>query len=156
MILYIQCIIIVLTKQIRKEVVKMEKFIRIDRVGEWRGTEHVSSMQGLGDEIYFEDGISCYAIDDIQHALESLYRYWKDTVGNRSASDFEGFQVTIFEGEYVGTGTEMEDLAECHRTLYELDAVAIMGALYDVMDDMYYEEITEEEYVTQLANLIAA
>ena len=36
----------------------MDIFIRLDRKGEWRGTDHRSSIAGLGDEFenLWEDG----------------------------------------------------------------------------------------------------
>lgn len=126
----------------------MEKFIRLDMKGHWRGKEHKSSMQGMGEETYFEDGISCFNLDDQAHALENLRWYWFE-LASVTEKDLEGMQVTIFEGEQIGYGSEMEDIATCERTLNTFEAREFMMNIEE-LHDMIDDEITEEEYEEKL------
>ena len=142
------------------------KFIRIDEKGEWRGVEHVSSLNGMGGECWceggctcgdnWEEGISCYKLDNIAEALENIRAYWVEEVG-LSIEDFKTKQITIFEGELLDTvGADWEDLATCDRTLFEFDAYDIMKAVIEKHSEYNYDEITKEEYEEFLTNLIAA
>lgn len=136
------------------------KFIRIDMKGHWRGEKHKSSVMGLGlyadvEDVSWEEGISCYRIDDISHALENLRYYWQE-VAMLDAEDFKNMQITIFEGKLLPVwGSDGEDLATCEKTLFELDAYPIMKKLYEAYDRYRWEgEITEEEYLEELKRLI--
>ena len=81
-------------KNNRKEVVNMKNlFIRVDTIGQWKDTEHMSYF-GLVEEDHSEKGISCYELTE--GAIKQLYFYWKNDVYNTSS---EGRQLTIFEGE---------------------------------------------------------
>lgn len=128
----------------------MEKFIRIDRKGEWRGTEHCSSMNGLAGEYdgaSWESGISCYSLKDKPYALNSLVEYWVKIASMDEASDYEEFQVTVFEGEKLdGMGADWEDMAECTRTVLEIDAKPFMKKLLKLYDDYVCGEIDDDEY----------
>ena len=128
----------------------MTKFIRLDIKGEWMGTEHRSSMQGLGeDAAYFEDGVSCYDLTRKGMALESLFEYWNDVAMLR-IDDYADMQITIFEGDKLDSqGSDWEDMAICTKTLVEMDAIDVMkrvSELYEMheLDDIDYDEFLEE------------
>lgn len=136
----------------------MDIFIRLDRKGEWRGTEHRSSVCGLGEEFenLWEDGISCYYLDpdDLATTVEELRSYWMDVAMLDSPEDYEDFQVTVFRGEKVGNGHDWEDLAICEETLAELEARPFMAEIiraFEMYDDL---EISEEEYSNLLIEAI--
>ncbi|MEK4951895.1 hypothetical protein NST12_16510 [Bacillus sp. FSL W8-1127] len=139
----------------------MEKFIRIDLVGHWKGREHRSSQNGLAGEwdhetkkSSWEDGISCYSLKNKSEGIENLRQYWYDIARFTTASRFEGMQVTIFEGKKIGMGSDWEDIATCEKTIAELDAVEFMGKVFEAYERFEDEEITEEEYNKHLKNLI--
>lgn len=133
------------------------KFIRIDTKGEWLGQKHRSSIAGLGkfadvEDVTWEEGISCYSLENQAEGIENLREYWFEYLGNR-LSDFEDMQVTIFEGQLVRDvngmakwGADGEDLATCEKTLAEIDAVEFMKKICEAYDKLIMEEITEEEY----------
>lgn len=126
----------------------MKKFIRLDMKGHWRGKDHVSSVCGMGDEFegMFEKGISCYCLDDQAYALDQLRRYWFD-IARVTEDDLENMQVTIFEGEKVGMGSDWEDLATCERTINEFDAKDFMLRIQDAWEEKEWGgDLTEEEY----------
>lgn len=127
----------------------MAKFIRLDVKSEWRGVGHKSSLSGLADEEedLFEDGISCYQIDgDEAEAVENLRQYWQDNA-MMGLEDYKRMQVTVFEGEGIGVGSDYEDIATCKRTIVEAEAKPFMEKVYEAYDQYEYEEeITEEEY----------
>lgn len=144
----------------------MEKFIRLDMKGHWRGTEHCSMfgdatdtvLDWNGDELVehpcgeWEPGISCYRLGcDFAYALENLRYYWVEIAGFRTAKDYADMQVTVFEGERIGEGSDGEDTAICHRTLFESDAEPFMShvlRLYEMKE--YEDELSEEEYMQKL------
>lgn len=131
----------------------MKKFIRLDMKGEWRGTEHVSSV-GVSSFVpgheQFEDGVSCYRLDNQAEALTELRDYWFETA-NITEDDLEDMQITIFEGELLDKwGSEGEDLAICKRTLKEIDAKEIMTRVNELYWDMENVNISEEEYEKEL------
>lgn len=131
----------------------MKKFIRLDVKGEWRGTEHVSSV-GVSSFVpgheQFEEGVSCYRLDDQAEALNDLREYWFETA-SITESDLENMQITIFEGELLDRwGSDGEDLAICKRTLKEIDAKEIMIKVNELYWDMECGDITEEEYEKEL------
>ena len=131
----------------------MKKFIRLDRKGEWRGTEHVSSV-GVSSFVsgheQFEGGVSCYKLDDQAEALNDLREYWFETA-SITESDLENMQITIFEGELLDRwGSDGEDLAICKRTLKEIDAKEIMIKVNELYWDMECGDITEAEYEKEL------
>lgn len=137
----------------------MKKFIRLDRVGEWRGTEHRSSFQGRADDDEFgsqwEDGISCYCLEDygIGEAIDHLRRYWMD-VAMLNELDYANMQVTVFEGMKLdGMGFDSEDMAVCTKTLVEAAAQPFMSKVYELYDFYYEEEISEIEYEQALSDL---
>lgn len=135
------------------------EFIRLDMKGHWKGIEHKSRFvvyEYEEDERYLEEGISCYSLENKEEALENLYRYWMD-VASLSSSDMQDMQITIFEGEKIGEGSDCEDLATCNKTLKEIDAVEeVFDIIYDAKEKLQglfyneeledYEEITREEY----------
>lgn len=151
----------------------LQKFIRIDEKGHWRGTEHRSSVQGLADMCvcyetecicdHWEPGISCYQIgDDIAEALENLREYWEEHkgIGLVFIDWYKDLQITIFEGELLPVkGSDWEDLATCERTLFELEAYPIMKAVIEAHEKIRtYGEPDEdevEEYKDFLRGLIA-
>lgn len=140
----------------------METFIRLDMKGHWRGVEHRSSMNGLAgewddeSENSWESGISCYSLKDAADAIENLRAYWMDIATMKNASDYRDFQVTIFEGEKVGTGSDYEDLATCEKTLVEAEAKTFMERVIEAYEMMEYDgEIDEKEYKQKLRELVA-
>ncbi|MED0708667.1 hypothetical protein P4S91_10545 [Aneurinibacillus aneurinilyticus] len=147
----------------------MEKFIRLDMKGHWRGKEHCSSFQGIAGDCWcegectcgggWEDGISCYSLKYTADAVENLRAYWMGIARNTRVSDYENMQVTIFEGERVGVGSDYEDLATCERTILEVDAVPFMKKVLDAYEAFKYpydtEEITEDEYNSILEKLVS-
>lgn len=154
----------------RKGGIKMEKFIRLDQKGHWRGTEH-RSMLADPTETYieydddgefevsggkWESGISCYHLgDDVAYAIDRLRWYWMNVAMMKDASDYAGMQVTIFEGERIGEGSDGEDTATCSRTIAEFDAEPFMEQIIKTWKQMEYdEEIDEEEYKNILEKLI--
>lgn len=141
-------------------------FIRIDQKGTWRGTEHRSCVAGSvfsTEETIWENGISCYRLDNKVEAIESLYKYWTEIAMVR-LEDFKDMQVTIFEGAHNGYGADGEDLANCTETIKEIDAYEFMRKVYEAKDKLeglyknengeYEDEITEEEYREILESLI--
>jgi hypothetical protein len=155
----------------------MEKFIRLDEKGHWRGAEHRSSIGGMAgewdDECFcdvesekctcgagtdrsWEKGISCYTLKHgVANAVENLRRYWMNVAMMKDASEYENMQVTIFAGEKLqSVGLDWEDLAICKRTITEFDAMPFMQKVIEVWEMMEYEgEIDEEEYMQKLQKL---
>jgi len=130
------------------------RFIRLDRVGHWRGQNHRSSWGGLGDEFphLFEKGVSCYVFDS-PHALESLRRYWFQTA-MIDADTLSHFQITVFEGKKLDAmGSDWEDLAIPTATLKEIPAKEIMLTVQDLWEACYCGEITEAEYFSRLREI---
>lgn len=153
----------------------MKKFIRLDVKGEWRNTEHRSMRLGIGDECFckgectcagqgWESGISCYQLDSNHDglAIEQLRRYWMEVAMLR-IEDYNDMQLTIFEGEkFHGEGTDHEDMANCIKTILEVDAQPFMKKvmeaheLYDYEYFLKYEkELTEEQYLEMLGDILA-
>ena len=125
----------------------MEKFIRVDTIGQWRDTEHRSFIGGdCYDDKMSEKGISCYNLENIVEGIENLYHYWfKFCLAD--VSSFEGSQITIFEGEHTGEyGYDKEDLATCNKTLIEIPAHDIFSKIYEAYERLNCEEINEQEY----------
>lgn len=142
------------------------RFIRLDMKGQWKGTEHRSSIAGSifsTEKTIWEDGISCYNLNDKVDAIENLYYYWT-RIAMATLDDFKNMQVTIFEGYKLDTwGADGEDLAICTETIKEIDAYEFMRKVYEAKDKLEglyenengeYEEITEEEYREILESLI--
>jgi len=141
------------------------RFIRLDMKGQWKGTEHRSSIAGSifsTEETIWEDGISCYSLNDKVDAIENLYKYWLE-IAKATLEDFKNMQVTIFEGAHNGYGADGEDLAICTETIKEIDAYQFMKKVYDAkdkLDGLYedengeYIEISKEEYNQILESLI--
>ena len=145
----------------------MAKFIRLDMKGNWKGTEHISSMQGqagecvcyeepcvCGSEESWESGISCFELDDIGHAIEELRSYWMD-IAMLDEDDYKDMQVTVFEGEKIDKGSDEEDAAICERTILETDAYEFMKKVYDTYEEHagLYEIENEDEYYEKLEKL---
>ena len=127
----------------------MMRFIRLDMKGEWRGTDHMSSV-GVssfvpGHEDY-EEGVSCYRLDDQAEALNDLREYWFETA-SITEDDLENMQITIFEGELLDRwGSDGENLAICTKTIKEIDAKEIMMKVDELYWDMDCGDIDEDEY----------
>ena len=134
----------------------MEKFIRLDQKGTWRGRDHRSSFaHDPADEenTPWESGVSCYSLKNVGLAVNKLFEYWHDVACMRDVADYEGWQVTIFEGEKVGTGSDWEDTAVCENTLVEADALPFMKAVFYAREHYEDEEITEDEYFAELERI---
>lgn len=132
-------------------------FIRIDKKGHWRGTEHRSSLLGMGDEddSLFEDGVSCYLLKGGED-IERLRDYWDRIASCRKPEDFTGMQITIFRGILLEKcGSDWEELAICEETIAVLDAVEIMSQVINLHDLYLDEEINEEEYYDKLFDLVS-
>lgn len=134
------------------------RFIRLDMKGQWKGTEHRSCIAGSvfsTEETIWEDGISCYNLNDKVDAIENLYYYWT-RIAMATLEDFKDMNVTIFEGYKLDTwGADGEDLAICTETIKEIDAYEFMRKVYEAKDKWEYEEITEKEYREILQSLIS-
>lgn len=131
----------------------MKKFIRLDTKGEWRSTEHVSSV-GVSSFVAghedFEEGVSCYKLDDQAGALNDLREYWFETA-SIDEDDLEDMQITIFEGELLDKwGSDGENLAICTKTIKEMDAKEIMMKVENLYWDMDCGVIEEDEYEEKL------
>lgn len=132
----------------------MAIFIRLDLKGHWRGTEHRSSIQGMGDEFGgWEEGISCYKIEDgdIFEAFSKLKEYWED-IAMMQLDDYKRMQVTVFEGDLVlnsdghrKPGADMEDLAIYKKTLLETDAFPIFQKVAEIEETYWDGDIDETE-----------
>lgn len=138
----------------------MEKFIRIDVKGHWKGTEHCSTLamdpDFFGDETRWEEGISCYTFEfGKADALENLRKYWVGIVGDDEASLYKDKQITIFKGEDLGIeGADYENMATCTNTLKELEAVHIMQQVIEAWERWEIDqEIDEDEYMDILNNI---
>src|SRR5690625_4196260 len=134
------------------------KFIRIDMKGHWRGNEHQSSV-GVSSFVegheMFEEGISCYDMTRKGMALDSLYEYWREIAMKHDAEEYEGMQITIFEGEKLDVdGADGEDIAVCERTLAEIDAVEIMEQIVELYERHEYDqELDYDEYLEELEKI---
>lgn len=132
------------------------KFIRLDIKGTWRGTEHQShfaSYDETGDDKDLEDGISCYYANI--EGIKKLWDYANNNMGLTNDS-INNMQLTIFEGNWSGTGSDYEELAWCTKTIKEIEASEWFEKMYlaeekqegnyfnEDLDD--YEEISEKEY----------
>ena len=139
----------------------MEKFIRLDIKGTWKGVEHRShfaSYEYEEDDRYLENGISCYYAT--VNGIEDLFYYWTEHT-SLSYEDLKNMQLTIFEGEYSGIGSDGEELAWCKSTVKEIEAydwykaiekakemadIDEDGEYYDNDKDDYFKGLTQEEY----------
>ena len=145
----------------------LEMFIRIDTVGEWKGKEHVSSVQGIagncvcyeepcicGAEESWEEGISCYRFskEDQADSFRDLFGYWTEIASLQDAEDYKGLQITIFEGYEVGRGSDGEITATCEKTIAELDAYPVVKELLDLYFDDYYGDDEDTERFEKVAN----
>lgn len=132
-------------------------FIRLDMKGHWRGTEHRSSMLGLGDEYeeFLYDGISCYKLNNPAWGIDKLRWYWTEIATMRTAKDYTNMQVTIFKGKELDKlGSDGENIAICERTILEVDAEPFMKRVLELYDLYYYEEeLTEKEYYQELEKI---
>ncbi|EMA6344831.1 hypothetical protein U3450_003887 [Bacillus cytotoxicus] len=149
----------------------MATFIRLDVKGEWRGTQHRSMRRGIGDDCWcdgecdcienksgWESGISCYQLESNHDglAIEQLRSYWMELAMFR-IEDYKDMQLTIFEGdELPGEGSSYEDMANCTKTILEIDAQPFMKKVMETYE-LYFdeEELTEEQYNEELGNIIA-
>jgi len=140
----------------------MTKFIRLDMNGHWKGTKHQSSVQGRADECYcfdlgqdectcndnnfFEEGISCYVLNNQAQALELLRNYWYK-ISSNTIADYKNMQITVFEGERLESdGSDSEDMATCNKTIAEIPAYDIFLKIYEAREQLNWEEINEEKY----------
>jgi len=124
----------------------MAKFIRIDMKGHWRGTAHRSSLAGVEEHGIWEEGVSCYKMNNQADALKDLLWYWTHIAGNTRPEDYANLQITIFEGEELDAeGSDGEQMAICTRTIAEIDAQPIMELILEPYFRAGWEEITEDE-----------
>lgn len=153
---------------------ELQTFIRLDTKGHWKGTKHVSSLQGqAGNCVCFEEhcicganeswesGISCYEMrkSDLLSTFEDLLDYWIKIASLQDVEDYKDMQVTVFEGRMIGRGADGEDTAECVRTLAEVDAQPIMKILLDPYYDWTYcgeddDEINFEKAINKVMEVI--
>lgn len=133
----------------------MNKFIRIDRKGHWRDTEHRSRIANTGDdfdcELILEAGISCFEAN--VEGIESLYDYCMNYM-SLEVTDYPNFQLTIFEGEKVGYGTDGEDIARCIKTLDVKELEPFIDAIYDLKDAVEYDDMEREEFEKKSLELL--
>lgn len=129
----------------------MSKFIRLDMISHWRGTEHISSFAYYGEgEQVFEDGISCYPFKE--EYMGNLASYWFE-FGSITESDARNMQITVFEGERVGDGSELEDVAICTKTIAEVPALPLYEKWIELKerfyDDMETDAYDEYDYIEE-------
>jgi len=133
---------------------EVERFIRLDRKGTWRGVFHRSSVIApvvAGGTP--EGGVSCYSM--MPHgkgeALHNLVSYFFK-IGNRTTpEEYADMQVTVFDGFKIGEGSDYEDIALPVDTIAELDAEPIMEEVLELYED--YElmgDISRNEYLQGL------
>lgn len=139
----------------------MEMFIRLDKKGTWKGTEHRSHFVAYEyeeDERFLEDGVSCYYAN--VEGIENLFEYSKINM-SLSHDDYQEMQLTVFEGTHNGTGSDGEELAWCTKTIKEIDSYEWIisiekakemadidedGEYYDKDKDEYFKGLTQDEY----------
>lgn len=139
----------------------MERFIRLDKKGTWKGVEHRSHFAAYEyeqDERYLENGVSCYKAS--VEGIGNLFKY-ADVNMSLSYEDLKEMQLTVFDGEYSGTGSDNEDLAWCKSTVKEIEAydwyktvekakemadIDEDGEYYDNDKEDYFKGLTQEEY----------
>ncbi|HSH24975.1 MAG TPA: hypothetical protein VLA13_05500 [Massilibacterium sp.] len=122
------------------------KFIRIDTKGEWMGTEHKSSLAGVEEHGVWEEGISCYDLEDQAEALKELLDYWTDIAMMTDAKDYANMQITIFEGEELeDQGSDWEQMAVCERTIAEIEAQPIMEKILEPYLEEQFGNISIDE-----------
>lgn len=83
----------------------------------------------------------------------------------RNEKEAERFQITVFEGEWSGKGSDGEELAWCKETITETDFLPIFKKLciLDIRQEGYYneeiddyeDELTDEEYDEEIEKIIA-
>jgi hypothetical protein len=75
------------------------------------------------------DGISCYD-EDRQEELRRYFEYHR-RVGTKSMLDAygEGYYILVFEGEYVGTGLDGEDLAIFEKEIKRMTVKEFIDSL---------------------------
>lgn len=147
----------------------MNKFIRLDIKGTWKGVDHQSRTSGWfyeEDDMFLEDGVSCYYAN--VEGVRDLYDYSQENM-SLSYDDYKNMNVTIFEGEYSGKGADGEELAWCTRTVKQIEAFEWVqkvekaiemsdidddGEYYDSKKNDYFKGLTHEEYEKELLNSI--
>lgn len=135
----------------------MATFVRLDVKGTWMGTNHKSALGNEDEEHYAEEGgISCYRLDrHPAEALKDLFNYWEYIASfDIKNGDYKNMQVTVFEGDLAGTGSDMEEIATCAETLNEFDAQPFMQAISDAKFDFDMKDITREEYDAKLIDIL--
>lgn len=146
----------------------MERFIRLDKKGTWKGVEHRSHFVAYEyeeDEKYLENGVSCYKASI--EGIEDLYRYANVNM-SLSYEDLKEMQLTVFEGEYSGTGSDGEEIALCKFTVKEIEAynwyksiekakemadIDEDGEYYDSKKDDYFKGLNKEDYEKLILNV---
>ena len=144
----------------------MEKYIRLDVKGTWKGNEHQSRFAAWyydEDDKYLENGVSCYKFDI--DGFKDLWEYATDHMSIRNEKEAERFQITVFKGEHSGKGSDGEELAWCKETITETDFLPIFKKLcildmrqegyYNEELDDYEDELTDEEYDEEIGKIIA-
>ena len=144
----------------------MEKYIRLDVKGTWKGNEHQSRSAAWyydEDDKYLENGVSCYKLD--VDGFKDLWVYATDHMSIRNEKEAERFQITVFNGEHSGKGSDGEELAWCKETITETDFLPIFKKLciLDIRQEGYYneeiddyeDELTDEEYDKEIEKIIA-
>lgn len=134
-----------------------DKFIRLDIKGQWRGVEHQSRFVAwfeTEDNRDLEDGISCYYAN--VEGIKDLWHYANKRM-SLDEKDFKNMQLTIFEGNWSGKGSDDEELAWCTKTIAEKDAYEWYkkmciayekheGDFFNEDLDDYENGISDEEY----------
>ena len=135
----------------------MERYIRLDVKGTWKGNKHQSRSAAWyydEDDKYLENGVSCYKLD--VDGFKDLMNYSIHNMSITTNEDIDRMQVTVFEGEWSGKGSDGEELAWCKETITETDFLPIFKKLciLDIRQEGYYneeiddyeDELTDEEY----------
>ena len=99
----------------------MERYIRLDVKGTWKGNEHQSRFAAWyydEDDKYLENGVSCYKLD--VDGLKDLWVYATDHMSIRNEKEAERFQITVFKGEHSGKVLTVKNLHGVKKQLLKL------------------------------------
>ena len=134
----------------------MEKYIRLDVKGTWKGNEHQSRSAAWyydEDDKYLENGVSCYKLD--VDGFKDLMNYSINNMSITTNEDIDKMQVTVFEGEWSGKGSDGEELAWCKKTILETDYRNISDKYDELVELLEDEEITNDKFDNEIEKIIA-
>lgn len=134
----------------------MQRYIRLDVKGTWKGNEHQSRFASWyyeEDDKYLENGVSCYRLD--VDGFKDLMNYSVNNMSITTNEDIDRMQVTVFEGEWSGKGSDGEELAWCKKTISETEYRKISDKYDELVEALEDEEITNDEFDNRIKKIIA-